>query len=257
MARILTIVNQKGGVGKSTTAQALGAGLTLKGYRTLVVDLDAQGNTSFSLGAKNKAPNALNVLMKESTAKEAIQPTSYADLIVSSKALSNADLLLTETGKEYRLKEALKNVADLYDYIIVDTPPTLGVLSTNALTAADAVIIPALADLYSLQGIADLAETIRLVKRYCNPNLRIEGILLNRYDARSNFTEEVSDLANDIAKRLDSKVFSASIRETVTVRKAQASQMSIYEYAPKAKVTADYLCLLNEIIEGEKSNGES
>lgn len=248
MAKIIAIVNQKGGVGKSTTAQALGAGFSLKGFRSLVVDLDAQGNTSFSLGAKSKAPNALNVLLKEATAKEAIQATPYADLIVSSKALSNIEALLTETGKEYRLKEALAEVSDLYDYIVIDTPPTLGILSTNALTAADSVIIPAQADLYSLQGIADLAETIKLVKRYCNPDLRIEGILLSRYDSRSNFTEEVSGIAEDLARQLDSKVFSATIRETVTVKKAQASQQSIYDYAPKAKVTSDYLSLLNEII---------
>ncbi len=251
MAKIIAIVNQKGGVGKSTTAQAIGAGFTLKGYRTLVVDLDAQGNTSFSLGAKSKAPNALNVLLRESAAKDSIQQTPYADLIVSSKALSNIDALLTETGKEYRLKEALEDVRDLYNYIVVDTPPALGILSTNALTACDSVIIPAQADLYSLQGISDLADTIGLVKRYCNPDLRIEGILFTRYDTRSTFTSEVAEIAEDLAKKMSGKVFSTRIREAVALKKAQASQQSIYAYDPKAKVTSDYLSLMDEIIEGK------
>lgn len=181
MARIISIINQKGGVGKSTTAEALLAGLTLKGYKTLAVDLDAQGNLTYATGANSQGATSLGVLTREVDAGDAIQHTPSGDIIPSNKALAGADAFITDTGKEYRLREALESVASEYDYIIIDTPPALSILTINALTASNSVIIPAQADIYSLQGIEQLAETIQPVKRYCNPTLSIEGILLTRY----------------------------------------------------------------------------
>lgn len=252
MKKTLAIINQKGGVGKSTTAQALAAGLTLKGYKVLTVDLDPQGNTSFSLGAKKDGATALGVILEEVTAADAMQQTKYGAVIAASRALAGADAYLTEIGKEYRLKEALEPVAGFYDYILIDTPPALGILTTNALTACDGVIIPAQADIYSLQGIADLADTITPVKKYCNPALTIEGILFTRYSSRSAFNKELAELAGELAANLGTKVFHTVIREAVAVKKAQAVQQSIFDYDPKAKVTDDYRALVEELL-GEES----
>jgi chromosome partitioning protein len=130
----------------------------------------------------------------------------------------------------------------------VDTPPALGILTVNALTACDSVIIPAQADIYSLQGIEQLAETMKPVKKYCNPSLRIEGILLTRYSPRSVLSREVAELAEQLAAKLNTKLFKATIREAIAVKEAQISQQSLYSYAPKAKVTEDYTALIDELI---------
>ena len=248
MARIISIINQKGGVGKSTTAEALLAGLTLKGYKTLAVDLDAQGNLTYATGANSQGATSLGVLTREVDAGDAIQHTPSGDIIPSNKALAGADAFITDTGKEYRLREALESVASEYDYIIIDTPPALSILTINALTASNSVIIPAQADIYSLQGIEQLAETIQPVKRYCNPTLSIEGILLTRYSKRSILGQEVAGLARQIAQRLNTKVFDTTIREAIAIKEAQISQQSLFSYAPKAPVTEDYRAFIEEVI---------
>jgi chromosome partitioning protein len=248
MARIISIINQKGGVGKSTTAEALLAGLTLKGYKTLAVDLDAQGNLTYATGANSQGATSLGVLTREVDAGDAIQHTPSGDIIPSNKALAGADAFITDTGKEYRLREALESVASEYDYIIIDTPPALSILTINALTASNSVIIPAQADIYSLQGIEQLAETIQPVKRYCNPTLSIEGILLTRYSKRSILGQEVAGLARQIAQRLNTKVFDTTIREAIAIKEAQISQQSLFSYAPKATVTDDYRAFIEEVI---------
>jgi len=252
MTKTLAVICQKGGVGKSTTAQNLAAGLTLKGYKVLTVDMDPQGNTTFTLGAKRDGPTALGILLREAKAEDAIQHTRYGDVIAGNRALAGADAYLTEAGKEYRLKEALEPVSCNYDYIVIDTPPALGVLTTNALTACTSVIIPAQADIYSLQGIADLADTISPVRKYCNPGLQIEGILFTRYSSRSAFSKELAGLAGELAANLNTKVFSTTIREAVAVKKAQAVQQTLFDYDPKAKVTEDYKALVEELTGEER-----
>jgi len=252
MSRTLAIMNQKGGAGKTTTAQALAAGLSLKGYRVLSVDLDAQGNMSYTAGARTDGATALGVLTGEIRAGDAIQHTRSGDIIPASKALAGADAFMTDTGKEYKLREALEPISGEYDFIILDTPPHLGILTVNALTACDSVIIPALADIYSLQGIEQLAETMKPVKKYCNPALTIEGILLTRYSSRSIVSREVAELAGRIAAKLGTKLFKTTIREAVAVREAQISQQDLFRYAPKAKVTEDYSRFIAELL-GEES----
>lgn len=248
MAIILSVINQKGGVGKSTTAEALLSGLTLKGFKTLAVDLDAQGNLTYATGASNQGATSLGVITREVDAGDAVQHTPSGDIIPASKALAGADAFITNTGKEYRLKEALESVAGEYDYIIIDTPPALSILTINALTASHRIIIPAQADIYSLQGIEQLAETIQPVKRYCNPALEIDGILLTRYNRRSILGQEVAGLAKQIAKRLGTKVYETTIREGIAIKEAQISQQSLFSYAPTAQVTADYKAFVEEVI---------
>lgn len=251
MSKALAIINQKGGVGKSTTALAIGAGLSLKGYSVLFIDLDAQGNLSYTLGADTRGYNAMGVLERPETAKEEIQHTPQGDIIASSPKLAGADKLLEETGKEYRLKEALDSLQGAYDYIIVDTPPALGILTINALTACTGAIIPAQADIYSLQGIAQLNSTIETVKKYCNPSLSIMGIVLTRFNGRSIIRREVAEMLERTAEQLHTKLYTSKIRECTALVEAQATKQNIYSYAPRSNATADYKALVDEILRGE------
>jgi chromosome partitioning protein len=239
-------------VGKSTTAAALAAGLSLKGFSVLSIDLDAQGNMTYTAGAKTDGATALEVLTGEVKPADAIQRTNNGDIIAANKSLAGADIFISDTGKEYRLLEAFENMKDNYDYIIIDTPPALGILTVNALTACNNVVIPAQADIYSLQGIEQLSETIKPVKKYCNPNLNISGILLTRYNSRSILSREVAELAEQLASRLGTKLFKTTIREAIAVKEAQISRRSLFDYAPKAKVTADYSAFIAEFLEDEK-----
>ena len=251
MSKAIAVINQKGGVGKSTTALAIGAGLSLKGYSVLFIDLDAQGNLSYTLGADTKGYNAMGVLERPETAKEEIQHTPQGDIIASSPKLAGADKLLEETGKEYRLKEALDSLQGAYDYIIVDTPPALGILTMNALTACTGAIIPAQADIYSLQGIAQLNSTIETVKKYCNPSLSIMGIVLTRFNGRSIIRREVAEMLERTAEQLHTKLYTSKIRECTALVEAQATKQNIYSYAPRSNATADYKALVDEILRGE------
>ena len=260
MSKVYAIINQKGGVGKSTTAEALAAGLSLKGFKTLSIDLDAQGNMTYSAGAKGEGITALEVLQGEADAASAVQHTETGDIIAATKALAGADAFITDTGKEYRLKEALEALeASLkaengkpYDYIVLDTPPALGILTINALTACTGVILPAQADIYSLQGVEQLSKTIQPVKKYCNPALKVEGILLTRYNPRTVLSREMAELAGQVAVKLGTRLFQAAIREAVVVKEAQISQQSLFRYAPKANVTDDYSRFIAELLEGEE-----
>lgn len=248
----MAIVNQKGGVGKSTTASALAAGLSIKGAKVLAIDLDSQANLTYTFGANTDGATALGVITGEVKAGEAIQHTPSGDIIPASKALAGADAFITDTGKEYRLKEALEGLQTHYDYVILDTPPALGILTINALTACNSVIIPAQADIYSLQGIEQLSETIKPVRKYCNPGLRIEGILLTRYSPRSVLSRDIAELAEQLARKIGTKVFKTTIREAIAIKEAQISQKTIFEYAPRAKVAEDYMRFIDELLEGEK-----
>lgn len=251
MKECIAVINQKGGVGKSTTAYALGAGLILKGYKVLFIDLDAQGNLSYNMGALSKPITSLEVLTGTATAQEAIVATKSGDLIPASSVLASADALITTTGKEYRLKEALEPLKKSYDYIILDTPPALGILTVNALTACNSVIIPAQADIFSLQGIGQLSQTIQTVKRYCNPTLSIKGIAITRYSSRAVLTRDMIELLDDTARQLNTKLYKTKIRECIAIKEAQASQQDIYSYSPKSNATADYTQLIQEILEKE------
>lgn len=259
MKETFCIISQKGGVGKSTTAAAIGAGARNMGFKALTVDLDPQGNLSLSMGADTSNQTILDVLTGGASASDAIQQTPQGDIIAASPALSSADMVLTETGKEYRLKEALAPVLPRYDYIILDTPPALGVLTVNALTACTGVIIPAQADLFSLQGITQLYSTVETVKRYCNPGMTVKGVLLTRYNPRSVLSREMRDLIDETAQQYGGGVFNTHIRENIALREAQARQENIFDYAPRSNGAADYGAFLKEIIPegGSGDNGSS
>lgn len=247
MAVVIAITNQKGGVGKTTTCSAFCGGLTESGKNVLAIDLDPQGNLSFSLGADAEESYTMyDVFKGNCTVKEAIQSTDNCDVIPANILLSGCELELTGVGREYLLREALTDVMDDYDYIMIDTPPALSILTINAYTAADKLIIPMIAEILSLQGIAQLKETIFAVKKYYNKDLEITGILLNKYNPRLVLTKEVEELAGMIAEQLGTKILSSRISTNVSLAEAPAHGISIMEYAPRSKATAEYRNLINE-----------
>ena len=261
--KAIAVINQKGGVGKSTTAAAVGAGLILKGYRVLFIDLDAQGNISHTLRATPNSSGIMAMLQEPEIVRQTIEELPTAAItgskerkgaaavygvIASSNKLAAADTLLDSVGKEYRLKEALELIEPLYDYAIIDTPPALGILTVNALTAATAAIVPAQADIYSLQGIAQLSNTVNTIKKYCNPELEILGIVLTRYNSRAIISRELAELISSTAAKLNTKAYSTKIRECTAIKESQAVRECIYTYAPKSNAAADYSALLSEII---------
>jgi len=249
MSQIIAIVNRRGGVGKTVTAHAIGAGLARRGYSTLFLDLDSQCNLSFDIGGDTEAVTSMDVLRGTATALEAIQHTKGGDIIPASPDLAVADTELAGKRKEYRLREALAPLAGKYDYIVIDTPPALGVLTINALTACNSVIIPAQAEVHSIQGIGLLYEAIRAVQRYTNPALTVKGILITRYNGRAILSRDMKSNLEDIAKELGTRVFTTPIRECVAIKEAQATQTDIYTYSPRSNATEDYTALINEIEE--------
>ena len=250
-AGIIAVTIPKGGTGKSTTAHALAAGLSLRGFRTLAIDLDPQGNLTYTMGANPKGATVLEVLKGEAKAKDAIQRTPSGDVIAASLALAGADTFIVKTGKEFRLKEALEPIAGSYDFIVLDTPPALGILTVNALTACRSVIIPAQADIYSLNGIDQLTETLEPVKKYCNAGLTIAGVLLTRYSPRSILSREVAEMAEEKANELGTKLYKATIREAIAIKEAQISRKSIFEYAPSSNGAKDYNAFVEEFLKDE------
>lgn len=249
MARIFAVTNQKGGVGKTTTTAALCGGLAALGGRVLAVDLDPQGNLSFSFGAEAEESYTVHDVFKGTAdILKVIQHTHTCDILPANILLSGSELELTNVGREYILREELEKVAADYDYVVIDTPPALSILTINAYTAATDLIIPMTAEILSLQGIAQLKDTIFAVKKYYNPKLNISGILLTKYNPRVLLNKEVEELAAIIAAQLGTKVFATKISASVSVAEAPAHQVSIMEYAPRAKGTKDYLRFLDELL---------
>lgn len=246
--KTLAIINQKGGVGKSTTTANLGAGLILKGFKVLLIELDPQGNLSYSMKADSNSLTSLELLTHEFPVKKIIQHTEQGDIIPATPALSGADNLIKTTGKEYRLKEAIDSIKDNYDYIIIDTPPALGILTINALSACSGVIIPTQADSYSLQGIGQLNVTIETVRKYCNSALKINGILITRYNNRTILSRNMADMIAQTAKQIHTKLYKTYIRECIAIKEAQATQQNIFNYAPKSNGSIDYRSLIKEIL---------
>ncbi len=248
LAKIIAVTNQKGGVGKTTTCSALCGGLSKLGKKVLAIDLDPQGNLSFSLGLEADDSFTVYDLFKGNCeVEDAIQTGSVCDVIPSNILLSGVELELTGVGREYVLREQLEAVRDAYDYIILDTPPALSVLTINAYTAADELVIPMLCEILSLQGIAQLKQTIYAVQRYYNKDLHVAGILLNKYNGRLTLTKEVEELAQMIAVQLDTKIFNTRISASVSIAEAPAHGESIITHAPKSKATHEYMALIEEL----------
>lgn len=247
---ITVIANQKGGVGKTTTAHALVTGLTCKGYKTLAVDTDPQGNLSYTMKADPDAPGVYELMKGIIAPLEVVQSTAQGDIISGNLMLSGADMEFTDTGREYILSELLETLRAAYDFIVIDSPPTLGILTINALTAAHDLVIPLGADAYSLQGLSQLYTTIGKVKKHCNPALRIAGLLITRHSGRTVVGRDLKEIIENKAQFAGARTFDTVIRESVTVREAQVQQTGIYTVAPKGNAATDYLAFTDEYLKG-------
>ena len=248
MAQVISVLSRKGGTGKTTTTQALGNGLTKRGYKVLFIDLDSQGNLSYSIGAKPTNKTIYEVLTDDLNVQEAIQNTEQGDIVISSELLALADKVLVNPGDEYKLKEQLDHVRKQYDYILVDTSAQLGILTANTLTVTNKIIIPVQADIYSMQGIALLNNSIEPIKKYYNKKLKIEGILITRYSARSNLSRDMRENLENLAEQLKTKVFKTCIRECTAIKESSMLKQSIYEYAPKSNACIDYDNFIKELL---------
>ena len=260
MARIIAIANQKGGVGKTTTSINLAAGLAYLNKKVLLVDFDPQGNATQGVGYRVglKDLTVYDAILNNVDVKDCVKTLSKPpmDILPANINLAGADLELAkiEEDREQLLKEALQEIEDDYDFIIVDCPPSLGLLNTNALTAADSVLIPVQSEYYALEGITQLLQTIRLVQKLFNPNLKIEGVLLTMYDARTNLSAEVGQ---EIRKHFKEKAYKTYIPRNVKLSEAPSAGLSIYDYEINSEGAKAYVALTREVLASsmEEDNG--
>lgn len=251
MAKTIAIANQKGGVGKTTTSINLSAGLAYLGKKVLLVDFDPQGNATQGVGYRVglKDLTVYDTLLNDVEINECIKTLTKPpmDILPANINLAGADLQLAkiEDGREQLLKNVLSKVEDKYDYIIIDCPPSLGLLNTNALTAADSVLIPVQSEYYALEGITQLLQTIRLVQKLFNPDLKIEGVLLTMYDARTNLSAEVGQ---EIRKHFKEKAYKTYIPRNVKLSEAPSAGLSIYDYEITSEGAKAYVALTREVI---------
>ncbi len=255
MGKIIAIANQKGGVGKTTTAINLSSGLTYQGKSVLLVDLDPQANATHGLLSLGESyqENSYTVMMEEADIRKAIvhKEQPKMDILPSNMSLAGAELVMDkiDPGKEALLKNQLAKVQEEYDFIIIDCPPSLGLLTTNALTAADSVLIPVQCEYYALEGVTQLLLTIRLVQKTYNPALRIEGILLTMFDIRTKLSVEVS---KEVRQNFVRQVYQIAIPRNVKLSEAPSRSLSIFEYDPKCSGAQAYQQLTEELIKRNK-----
>lgn len=247
MSKNYAIITQKGGVGKTTTVNALAASFTKQGFKVLAVDFDPQGNLSFSTGADPDVPTIFEALIGKTEIWNCIQKTPVADVIPSNILLTGAELEFTGKNREFVLRNVLRLVEDQYDYILIDSPPGLGFLTINALAAARFAILPMLPDIFSLQGLVQVHETIEHVRKGCNPDLQISGILINKYNRLSKLHKEAVGTAGMIAENFNIPIFDTFIRNSNAISEAQSLQCNIFKYSPRCAAVKDYYKLSQEI----------
>ena len=257
MGKIISLVNQKGGVGKTTTSINLSASLSLEGKKVLLVDLDPQGNATTGVGF-NKGDidqSIYEVFNGVVNVNDIVLHTKFRDLdlLPSSLQLAGIDIELIEKGREdpnfqksFQFKKAIDLIRDNYDYIIVDCPPSLGLITTNALAASDSVIIPVQCEFFALEGITQLLNAIMLTKKKLNPNLKLEGVLLTMFDSRANLSIEVIE---EIRSYFKDKVYTTLIPRLIRLAEAPSHGKPIIAYDPKSKGSLAYLNLAKEVIE--------
>lgn len=260
MCEIIAVTNQKGGVGKTTTAHNLIVGLVQRGYRVLGIDADPQCNLSTGLRYDRDFAGLYDLLINKNKNFCGIddicchiQDTYLGcGLISGSILLSAADMELCGSHRNFLLQEALREIKHQYDYIIIDTPPQLGVLVVNAYTAADKLVVPVVVDTYSMDGFKQLYNLYLDVRKQYNSELTIDGLLLTRYTANRTLSKQVRENVGMIASQLGIKLYGTAIRESIAVSEAQHKRQSVLEYAAKSNSAVDYLRFIDELIRGER-----
>ena len=248
MGKIIAMVNQKGGVGKTTTAVNITAALTERGKKVLLCDFDPQANATSGLGIdKRKTHNSVyDVIVNDVPAAEAIISTQYGDVLPSTADLAGATIeLFSLPEPNYRLKNALDAVRDQYDYIFIDCPPSLEILTLNSLAAADSIMVPVQCEYYALEGLSDLMNTLRLVKKRINPRLDIFGVALTMFDGRTNFSTQV---AQEVRRHFPGKVYATVIPRNVRLAEAPSHGLPVTVYDKNSRGAAAYRAMAEEII---------
>ncbi len=246
--RTIAIASQKGGTGKTTTAAAISCWATEHGTKTLCLDLDPQGSLTHILQGKGDRPGTYEI-MKGYPADQAIQARAgLPDIIPAGLQLAGADAEYSgKPGRDFFLKKALEPLAKEYGLVVLDTPPTLGTLLVNSLTAANDVIIPVQADTFAMQSIFQLMDTISQVKQFCNSGLTVAGVLLTRYNGRTVLSRDHRENLADKCAELGLRLFAATISEGIAVKEAQTMQQSLFRYAPKSRSALDYIEFIKEL----------
>lgn len=254
MARVIAITNQKGGVGKTTTAVSLATGLSKMGKRTLLIDTDSQCNSTDTYRAMIEDTETIyDLLFENYKAIDCIQKTEVGDIIACDPLMREAEQRFpNDNSRSFLLREKCDELGKYYDYIIIDTPPTMGVILSNVFTYANEIIIPVTCDRYGLAGIDLLSQTIISAKKYTNQNLEILGMVIIKYNERYNICKEIKDGLPKVAEILNTKVFQTMIRESVSCRESQSARKSIFEYAATSTTAQDYMSLCEEILKGHK-----
>ncbi|MGE4283130.1 MAG: ParA family protein [Clostridia bacterium] len=254
MYKVIAVANQKGGVGKTTTSVNLSACLAARGERVLMIDIDPQGNSTSGVGINKKLVkrSIYDVLINDENINEAIVTTAYENLYIcpSNIQLAGAEIeLVTIMSREYCLKRAVESIKNQFDYIIIDCPPSLGLITLNALTCADSILVPIQCEYYALEGLSQLTNTIRQVKKFLNPDLDIEGVLLTMFDARTNLSIQVVE---EVKKYFPQKVYKTVIPRNIRLSEAPSFGQPIIAYDPKSRGAECYLELADEVIEYSK-----
>lgn len=253
MGKIIAVANQKGGVGKTTTCVNLTCALKKRGRCVLLVDCDPQGNSTSGMGVdKTATPNCYDMLMNGAAAADCIRSTKYGDVLPANMNLSGCSVeLVSSEQREYIMKTALAAVQDDYDFILIDCPPSLELLTINALVAADSVLIPVQCEYYALEGLSDLMTTMRAVKRRLNPKIEIFGVLLTMYDGRTNFSAQV---AEEVRRHFPGKVFASMIPRNVRLSEAPSHGLPVFAYDRFSRGARAYLSLAEEILKKLKNS---
>ncbi len=247
MAKTIAIVNQKGGVGKTTTCVNLAAALTALGAKVLVCDFDPQGNATSGFGLdKARSPGIYEVILGGAPIQRAVNATKWADVLPANKALSGATVeLIGLDRREYRLRDALEGLDGKYDFIFIDCPPSLELLTLDALCAADTLLVPVQCEYYALEGLSDLLYTVRLAKRKLNPELELEGVVLTMYDGRTNLSLQVAEEAK---RHFHGKVYSSVIPRNVRLSEAPSHGVPVSVYDPLSRGAESYEALAKEFL---------
>ena len=258
MAKVIAIANQKGGVGKTTTAVNLSSCLAYKGKKVAIIDVDPQGNTTSGLGIdkKNIGKSIYEVLINDESIEKTLLKTKVDNLYIcpSNIQLVGAEVeLVSVISRETRMKEAIEGIRKKFDFILIDCPPSLGLLTLNALTAADTILVPIQCEYYALEGLSQLMNTVRLVQKHLNPMLDVEGVVLTMFDARTNLSIQVVE---DVKKYFRNKVYRTVIPRNVRLSEAPSYGLPIILYDPKSKGAECYLDLAQEVIDYSEEDAE-
>ncbi len=251
MGKIIAVYHQKGGVGKTTTAINLTAAFSLKGKRTLLCDFDPQGNATSGFGAdKNTRPNIYDVLLNLADIRDVIVKRKNGDVLPSNSALSGAAVeLISAQDREFCLKKSLAGIGGDYDYIFVDCPPQFGLLSLNALCAADTIILPFQCEYFALEGLSDFLVELRSINKKLNPTLSIEGVVLTMFDGRTKLTQQIT---REIQEYFGKKLFKTQIPRNIRLTEAPSHGMDIFQYDKNSKGAKAYMSLAEEILKEQK-----